>query len=196
MKPIIDLEGYQKSIYRMFGIFPVYLTVLSCIAVYLVRLVEAYIKTKEMANPLDPEILSGAFLWGIIIGVGIYYISRFSAIRVANKAIRLTELEEKGIFIPCMDHSTWIRMAYGNLIITNERVYFQPEKQLNMTLDFDYSERKHLKISLSAPLASFGLFLVTGQKHMLIVKNREDHVVGRFILPEVALHLKTIETYW
>ena len=36
MKPFMDLEDYRKSIYKLFGNFPVLLMVISCVVAYVI----------------------------------------------------------------------------------------------------------------------------------------------------------------
>lgn len=195
MKPVIPLKEYEKAIYRMFGMFPLLLMIISCTGVYIVKIINSIMKDGVVGNPFDPERLADAFLWGIIISVGIFYISRISAVRTAEKSIRLVDLEEEGIFIPCMDHGTWMKMVYGNLILTKERVYFQPERQLSNELDFDYKDRSDLNVAIGDPMTSVGLFLITGQKHMLEFKDNQGKIVGRFIMPSIETSMEIIKGY-
>lgn len=193
MKPIIDQEAYQKQIYRMFGMFPFLLLILMCVVVYGVNVVRALISEGTLTNYLEPQLLADSFFWGVVVTVVVFILTRMSAIRASEKSKDLMELDEEGVYITCMTHNKPLDMTVGNLIITQERLYFQPDRQMAMELAFDYKGYSGFTISLSAPKKSIGLFLITRETHMVEIKDRSGKVVGTFIMPNPEENIKLIK---
>jgi hypothetical protein len=193
MKPIIDREVYRKSTVRMFGNFPLLLIVITCLSAFIIRIVLDVFQTGSILNAFTLEKGANAFFQGVVAGVGIFYIARIASDRLLKNAYNLLELEEEGYFLPCMSHNDWKDLTLGNLIIMPNRFYFQPERQMKLTLDLDVPSVEGYSIELSEPLTSFGLFLIVNQKHMLIIKDQQGHIVGRFVVSEVEKHLDTIK---
>ncbi len=193
MKPIVELKDFERSIYRTFGIFPFVLLLVACIVVYVWTIVSELTSTGSVANLFEPQILADAFFKGTVATVGLYYVARITAIRSASKSASLMDLPEAGTYMPCMSHKNWKDLTYGNLIITQNRFYYQPDKQMSMELDFDHKYFGDFTLELDEPMKSIGLFLITGQKHMVIVKDKTGNVVGRFIFPEPKVYLDLLE---
>jgi hypothetical protein len=192
MKPIIDREVYRKSTIKLFARFPLLLILITCFSAFFIKVLLDVIQTGSIANSFTPDSGANAFFQGVVAGVGIFYISRMTSERLLKNAYNLLELEEEGCFLPCMSHKEWKDLAIGNLIIMNNRFYFQPDKQMKMTLDFDFPSTNGFTVELSEPLKSFGLFLITGEKHMLVIKDQQGHDAGRFIVSEVDQHREAI----
>lgn len=184
MKTIIELKAYEKSVYKMFGMFPFLLMIISCIGAYLYAILTELYKTGEILNTLDPLILSNAFFRGVVISAAVFIFLRYNAVKTIHKSSSMSEMAEQGNYISCMSHGSWKEMTFGNLIIMENRFYFQPDRQLKMTLEFDHRNYEGFTLEVSEPMKSIGLYLITGEKQMIIVKNAKGNVVGRFIAPQ------------
>lgn len=192
MKPLVESKDYEKSIYKMFGMFPFLLLLVACIIAYIVGVFMTFNSEGTVANYLEPQLLADAFFRGTIGTVVLFYIARLSSIKASEKSKNLMDLEEAGHYITCMSHSKWSELSLGNLIITQRRFYFQPDRQMDMALAFDFKDYKGFTIELGEPMKSVGLFLMTNKKQMVEIKNASGALVGTFIMPEAEKHIEMI----
>lgn len=193
MKPLIEQKDYEKSIYKSFGIFPFYLLLIATVVAYGIGLIMAYQNGLTNDVIFGSETFANAFFRGTLGTVVIFYIARFSSIRSSQKSESLKDLDEVGHYITCMSHNSWRDFSYGNLIIESNRIYFQPDIQTAMELNFDYKNPSELTFSLGKPYKSIGLYLVTGMKQMVEVKDKTGNLVGQFIMAQPDVHLESIK---
>lgn len=193
MKPIIEQRDYEKSIYRSFGIFPFYLLLIAMIIAYAVGVGMAMQEGSGTSIMLDSETLATAFFRGTLGTVAIFYVARFSSIRSSQKSEGLKDMEEVGHYMTCMSHNSWNDLSFGNLIIERDRMYFQPDVQKSMELTVDIKSPVGYRFEMDEPLRSFGLFLVSGMRQMVALKNDRGEVVGRFVIAEPKENIQKLQ---
>lgn len=194
MKPLVEANEYQKSIYRMFGMFPFLLLIVACIVAYAVSAALTVNATGTL-DPLEPKLLADAFFRGVVGTVVLFYIARLGSIRSSDKSVHLKDMDEAGYYITCMSHNKWSDLTFGNLIITQRRLYFQPDKQMSMELAFDHKDYDGFTVEMGPEMKSVGLFLMTGKKQMVDFKDRSGRVVGTFIIAEPEEHIELIREH-
>lgn len=195
MKPLIEADYYRKSIYRTFGMFPFLLLLVVCVIAYGVNLIRDYYAAGLITNYAEPQLIADSFFWGVVVTVALFYIARLSAIKASEKSKDLMDMEESGWYITCMSHNTFKDMLFGNIIMTEERLYFQPDRQMTMDLAFDYKDYSDFTVTLGDPMKSIGLFLLTGKKQMVEFKDPSGKVVGSFIIAEAEESIKLIKAH-
>ncbi len=193
MQPFEDLEQYRKSIYKLFSRFPWIMMVTLIIVVLIVDYVMVLVGISSIQEPFGFEGFSTAFFRGVLASVLIYYISRMAAESVIKNSKNLEERENDGVFIPCMSHKTATDLSTGNIIIQKDRIYFEPIRPFGGDRTFDYTNYQGFQFDLSEEVESKGLYLITGEKFMLIVKNPVGERVGRFIIPEPEYYLAKLK---
>ncbi|MDF1617679.1 hypothetical protein [Petrocella sp. FN5] len=194
MKPIINREEYRKSANSMFGKFPFLLLLVTWSAVFLSKAIRELIVTGTLVENIQQEKLGNTFFQGVLGAVIIFYIARMVLDQFMKKAFDLSEESEKGYYLPCMRHNSWHDFSVGNLIVKKNQFYFQPDRQMSMILSFNYESANGFTAELSKKWASIGLYLITKEKYMLVIRDQEKKVVGKFIVADVSKHLPTIQT--
>ena len=194
MKPIINQEEYRKSANRMFGKFPFLLLLVTWTAVFISKSIRELILTGVLVENIQQEKLGNTFFQGVLGAVIIFYIARTVLDQFMKKAFDLSEETEKGYYLPCMRHNSWYDFTVGNLIVKKDQFYFQPDRQMSMILAFNYNSAKGFTAELSKKRASIGLYLITKEKHMLVIRDQEKKIVGKFIVADVSNYLPTIQT--
>lgn len=193
MKPFMDLEAYRKSVYKLFGRFPVLLMVISVVGAYIIGIGLGMAGSTAMDDPVGFEGMSNAFFRGVLFTVILYYVGRLSADSGVKRAHGLTDREPMGHFIPCMSHKHMMDLSMGNIVVLPDRLYFEPSRPFGGDLEFDFSNFEGFKFTLSDPRASMGLFLITGEKYMLTVEDKDGKCVGKFIMPEPEAYLPELQ---
>lgn len=193
MKAFVDLEEYRKSIYKLFGRFPILFLVLSCVGAYMIGIIMTNLGSEGMDDPIGLEGLSNAFFRGVLVTVGLYYIGRISAESAIKKSHGLTDREPTGFFIPCMSHKNMMDLSYGNIVVTKDRMYFEPNRPFGGDLTFDYIDYRGFTFGLSKPKESAGLFLITGENYMLTVNDANKNRVAKFIITQPEHYLPVIQ---
>ena len=183
-----DIEDYGKSVFRLFGRFPLILMVIACIGAYLLGMVMG-----NMEDPIGMEGLSNAFFRGVLFTVAVFYIGRIAAMNAIKNSKALLERQEEGVFIPCMSHKTLMDMSTGSIIVKRNRLYFEPTRPFGGDRTFDYESFEGFRFALSKERESIGLFLVTGEKYMLTVEDEKGNRVGTFIIPEPEVNLPILQ---
>ncbi|PKM67133.1 MAG: hypothetical protein CVU95_08620 [Firmicutes bacterium HGW-Firmicutes-2] len=194
MKPIINQEEYRKSANRMFGKFPFLLLLVTWTAVFLSKAIRELILTGALVENIQQEKLGNTFFQGVLGAVIIFYVARTVLDQFMKKAFDLSEVTEKGSYLPCMRHNTWHDFTVGNLIVKKDQFYFQPDRQMSMILAFNYDSAKGFTAELSKKRASIGLYLITKENYMLVIRDQEKRIVGKFIVADVRNHLPIIQT--
>lgn len=194
MKAFMELEDYRKSIYRLFGRFPLLLMIVGCVGAYLFGIIAtSFGGTGAMDDPIGFEGLSNGFFRGVVFSVLIYYVGRIFAESVVKKSHGLTDREATGYFVPCMSHKNLLDFSGGNIVMKADRFYFEPSRPFGGDLAFDFPEFTGFSFALSKPKESLGLFLITGENYMLTVNNEKGNRVGKFIIPEPERYLPSIQ---
>ncbi|PKM54921.1 MAG: hypothetical protein CVV00_06065 [Firmicutes bacterium HGW-Firmicutes-5] len=194
MKPIINREEYSKSARRMFSKFPFLLLLVTWSAVFLSKAIRELIVTGALVESIQQEKLGNTFFQGVLGAVIIFYVSRTVLDQFMKKAFDLSEETEKGYYLPCMRHNSWYDFSVGNLIVKKDQFYFQPDRQMSMILAFNYDSAKGFTVELSKKRASIGLYLITGENHMMVIRDQENTMIGKFVVAGVSEHLPTIQT--
>lgn len=192
MKPFVDLEAYQKSIFRLFR-FPVALMVTSVVVAYIIGILMTNLGMGDMSDPIGLEGFSNAFFRGIFFSVIVFMLTRYLALNAIKGSYGLVDREPDGIFVPCMSHSHMLDLSMGNIIIKSDRLYFEPSRPFGGDLSFDYANYEGFTFELSDPRESMGLFLVTGEKYMLKVKDKVGKYVGTFVISEPEVNLPILQ---
>ena len=138
MKPFMDLEDYRKSIYKLFGNFPVLLMVISCVAAYVIGIGMGMAGSGKLVDPIGLEGLSNAFFRGVLFTVAAFYIGRISAESVVKKSRALTDREPTGTFIPCLSHKNMTDFSMGTIVVLPNRIYFESSRPFGGDLEFDF----------------------------------------------------------
>ena len=193
MKPFMDLEDYRKSIYKLFGKFPILLMVISCVVAYLIGIGMDMVGSGNLEDPIGMEGLSNAFFRGVLFTVAAFYIGRISAESVIKKSRALTDREPTGTFIPCLSHKNMIDFGMGTIVVLPNRFYFESNRPFAGDLEFDFNDFEGFSFALSEERESIGLFLVTGEKYMLTVNDSNGKRVGKFIIPEPEAYLPELQ---
>lgn len=194
MTAFMELEKYRRSIYRLFGKFPLLLMIVGCVGAYMFGIItSSFGGTGALDDPIGLEGLSNAFFRGVVFSVLVYYVGRIFAESVVKKAHGLTDREPSGYFVPCMSHKNMVDFSGGNIIMKSDRLYFEPSRPFGGDLAFDFADFTGFTFALSKPKESLGLFLITGEDYMLTVNNAKGDRVGKFIIPEPELNLPTIQ---
>ena len=193
MKPITDFKTYHVSFYRLFGKFPILLLVICLVGAYAVGLFLGRADSASLTAAMGASGISQAFFRGAVATVLLFYVARFTADSALKKAYNAEAREEDGYFIPCMSHKNMLDMSYGNLIIKRDRFYFEPSRPFAGDLTFDYPSTKGLEAVLGIPKESVGLFLLTGESHMLVFRTPEGEIKGRFVIPEPKVYIEQIQ---
>lgn len=188
-----DLEDYRKSVYRLFGKFPLLLLVIGVVLAYVVGIILTNFGIGDMKDPIGYEGLANGFFRGVLGAVGIYYVSRMMSESTIKKSHGLTDREPEGVFIPCMSHKNFFELTMGNIVIKKDRLYFEPGRAFAGDLTFDFSDYNGFSFTLSEPKESLGLFLITGENYMILVLNDKGETLGRFIMPQPELNLPLIQ---
>lgn len=189
MKGFIEFEENERSIFRLFGRYPWKLMVVAVLGMYAYGLVS----NGDMTDPAGMEGMANAFFRGVIVSVGLYYLSRIMAMSALKKTVVLTERDAEGVFIPCLSHKNWYDMSSGCIIVMEDRLYFESTKPFGGDRTFDYNEFEGFQFALSKPYESLALYIITGERYMMTVENSKGERVGRFIMPEPEKHLPTIQ---
>ncbi|PKM56864.1 MAG: hypothetical protein CVU98_09010 [Firmicutes bacterium HGW-Firmicutes-3] len=194
MKPIINREEYRKSANSMFGKFPFLLLLVTWTAVFLSKAIRELILSGALVENIQQEKLGNTFFQGVLGAVIIFYVARTVLDQFMKKAFDLSEVTEKGSYLPCMRHNNWHDFSMGNLIVKKDQFYFQPDRQMSMILAFNYDSAKGFTAELSKKRESIGLYLITKENYMLVIRDQEKRIVGKFIVAEVSKYLPTIQT--
>ncbi len=194
MKAFIELEEFEKSIYKLFGAFPFLLLIVAIVLAYLLGIIATNFGMGDMTDPIGPEGLSTAFFRGVLVTVVFFYVGRISAISGLKRSQGLIGREEEGTFVPCMSHKKLFDLHIGHIVILKDRLYFEPSRPFGGDLEFDFNAYEGFSFALSEPKASLGLFLLTMENYMIYVKDTEGKVVGKFILPEPEKYLPILNT--
>jgi len=194
MKPIINREEYIKSAKSMFSKFPFLLLLVTWSAVFLSKAIRELIFTGALVENIQQEKLGNTFFQGVLGAVIIFYIARTVLDQFMKKAFDLSELDEKGYYLPCMRHDCWYDFSVGNLIVKKDQFYFQPDRQMSMILAFNFNSAKGFTAELSKKRASIGLYLITKEEYMLVIRDQENQMIGKFVVADVTNNLATIQT--
>lgn len=193
MKPFIDLEEYDRSVYRLFGNFPFLIMVAACFIAYGIGILMGMAGMGGMDDPIGMEGISNGFFRGVLVSVGAFYLGRMAAVSVVKSASNLEQRDDEGVFIPCMSHKTIFDFSTGYIMIMPGRLYFEPRRPFGGDRTFDYYSYDGFRFTLSKPRESIGLFLLTTEKYMLAVEDGTGKRLGTFIIPEPEKHLPLIQ---
>jgi len=188
-----DLEDYRKSVYRLFGQYPVRLMVTAVVLAYIIGIIITYMGIGDMEDPIGFEGFANALFRGVVAAVGIFYVSRMTAESTIKKANGLTDREPEGTFIPCMSHKNFFELTMGNIVIKKDRLYFEPGRAFAGDLSFDFDDYSGFSFALSKPKESLGLFIITGEVYMIIILDKQGNTRGRFVMPQPELNLPLIK---
>ena len=193
MHAFVDLEEYEKSVYRLFGRFPFLLLVIAFIGAMIVGAVMMQNSGGFEEESAFLELFSNGFFRGVLVTVAIYYLGRIYGVNSVKNAQNLVGRDGEGVFIPCVSHKTPWDFSGGSIIIKPGRMYFEPSRPFGGDLTFDYAQYSNFKFELSNARESIGLFIVTGEKYMLAVTDSTGSRVGTFIIPEPEKHLPELQ---
>lgn len=192
MRPLVKLEEYERSVYRLFGRFPVVLMVVSCLVAYGLGILLS-MNGGGMEDPIGMEGLSNGFFRGVVFSVAVYYLGRIRSISIVKGAAGLTDRDPDGVFVPCLSHKTPFDLSAGAVIIKEDRLYFEPTRPFGGDRSFDYDKFDGFRFALSKVRESIGLYIITGEKYMLAVEDGTGKRVGTFIIPEPEVYLPMIQ---
>ncbi len=195
MKALIEKDVFEQGYNRYYARFPLQLMIISMAVAIIYKFGKGMLVEKLSNDVLIPSSLSGGFYYGVLISVGLFYLTKFVSTRALKNAWGLEEMADEGYFVPCVMGANMPNSKMGNLMIRNGEFYFQPDRQYKDVYDFKVPVDADLAIGI-VPVGSRILTkLLLGEKQVMLIQDKSTGKKYTFIVPNpetVALELKKV----
>ncbi len=181
MKAIIDFDSYDSQLNPIIYTFNTWLIGASIIGASLYTLIFDILASRD--GSINSEVFANLFFRGMLSWAAVYMLKKIWLNKTIKRAFDTQGVPESYYFLPCFYNTGIYNTTFGNIIIEDNKLYFQSNRVSKDPILFK-SNLDDVKITTDYESKNILCRIFWGDPQILVITDTSNHTSAKFLAPD------------